>query len=126
MINPVAGVAIAAAMAVAPVKSAAAEARSTFECPLCRAMAHFRTCDKPMAGKVVFQGRAIKTERSDCSHRLSLEVPRATTLGLPSSIQVDLGPCAIWAGDTNAMIEMAVEEPPSLERSVYTLACRLW
>jgi hypothetical protein len=96
------------------------------QCMECRAIARFRACDRPLAGKVVFQGRVLRADAFGCSELLSLDVLRPAELGLPSRIQVALDACAVWAGKTGDVINLAVEEPLSLQSGLYTLACRSW
>ena len=96
------------------------------QCVDCRAIAHFRTCDKPIEGKRVFQGRATRVEEFGCSQLLSLDVVAPAGADLPPRIQVALGACAIWAGQNGEVIDIAVEEPHSRQNGLYTLACRHW
>jgi hypothetical protein len=96
------------------------------QCTECRAVARFRGCDKPIAGKPVFQGRVLRADAFGCSELLSLDVVRPAELGLPARIQVALDACAVWAGKTGDMINLAVEEPLSPQSGLYTLACRHW
>jgi hypothetical protein len=95
-------------------------------CTECRAIAHFRTCDKPLEGKRVFQGRVTRADEFGCSQLMSLDVVRPVDLSLPSHIQVIVDPCAIWAGRNGDVIDVAVNEPLSLQSGLYTLACRHW
>ena len=96
------------------------------QCMECRAVARFRGCDKPIAGKPVFQGRVLRADAFGCSELLSLDVMRAAEVGLPARIQVALDACAVWAGKTGEVINVAVEEPLSPQSGLYTLACRSW
>jgi len=110
---------IALALMLLPAPAAAVD-----QCMECRAVTRFRGCDKPMAGKPVFQGRVLRADAFGCSEALSLEVVRPAELGLPSRIQVALDACAVWAGKTGDVIDVAVEEPLSRHSGLYTLACR--
>jgi hypothetical protein len=103
-----------------------APAAAIDQCMECRAVARFRGCDKPIAGKPAFQGRVSRADAFGCSELLSLEVIRAGEIGLPSRIQVALGACAVWGGKAGDVIDVAVEEPLSLQSGLYTLACRHW
>jgi riboflavin synthase len=105
---------------------AAGHAEATDQCMECRAIAHFRTCDKPVEGKRVFQGRATRADEFGCSQLLSLDVVGPAEADLPPRIQVAIGPCAIWAGQNGNVIDIAVEEPHSRQNGLYTLACRHW
>ena len=105
---------------------AAGGAEATDQCMECRAIAHFRTCDKPIEGKRVFQGRATRAEEFGCSQLLSLDVIGPAEASLPPRIQAALGPCAIWAGRSGDVIDIAVDEPHSRQNGLYTLACRHW
>jgi len=93
-------------------------------CTECRAIAHFRTCDNPLEGKRVVQGRVTRADEFGCSQLMSLDVIGSTDLGLPSRIQVVMDPCAVWAGRNGDVIDVAVNEPLSLQSGLYTLACR--
>ena len=116
---PTAFGAIALAVMLLPDPAAAVD-----QCMECRAVARFRGCDKPMAGKPVFQARALRADAFGCSELLSLDVVRPAELGLPARIQVALDACAIWAGKAGDVIDVAVEEPLSPQSGLYTLACR--
>jgi hypothetical protein len=105
---------------------AAGRAEATDQCMECRAIAHFRTCAKPVEGKRVFQGRATRAEEFGCSQLLSLDVVAPAEADLPPRIQVALGACAIWAGQNGDVIDIAVEEPHSRQNGLYALACRHW
>jgi hypothetical protein len=113
--------AIALAVTLLPTPAAAVD-----QCLECRAVARFRGCDRPIAGKPVFQGRVLRADAFGCSELLSLEVVRSSELGLPARIQVALDACAVWAGKTGDVIDVAVEEPLSRQSGLYTLACRHW
>src|SRR5436305_7850488 len=76
----------------------------------CRAMFHFRTCERPLEGVRIVRGRVANVERAPCSEVLSLEVLRASRRALPARIRVDLGPCAFWAGTVGDVIAVAVIE----------------
>jgi hypothetical protein len=102
-----------------------AAAKPAHACPACRALGSFRTCDKPFEGKQVFKARVTKVGRSTCTQVLSIEVVDAAALALPPRIEVALGPCATWGGETGAVIDMAVNAPAT-ENRLYSLACRLW
>jgi hypothetical protein len=95
-------------------------------CMECRVVAHLRSCDKPIEGKSVFQGRVVRAEAFGCSQLLSIDVVRPADAGLPPKIQVALTPCAVWEGRSGDVIDVAVVEPLSLENGLYTLACRHW
>jgi hypothetical protein len=113
--------AIALASMLLPTPAAADD-----QCMQCRAVAHFRGCDKPIAGKPVFQGRVLRADAFGCSQLLSLDVVRAAEVGLPARIQVALGACAFWEGRNGDVIDVAVQEPLSLQSGLYTFACRYW
>ena len=93
-------------------------------CMECRAVARFRSCDKPIEGKPVFQARATRADSFGCSQLLSLDVIRPADVGLPPRIQVALSPCAVWEGRIGDVIDVAVGEPLSAQSGLYTLACR--
>jgi hypothetical protein len=93
------------------------------QCMECRAVARFRGCDRPMAGKPVFQVRVQRADEFGCSQLLSLDVIHPAEVGLPARIQVALRACAVWAGQRGDVIDLAVEEPLSLQSGLYTLAC---
>jgi hypothetical protein len=113
---------IGALGAAAVVTPMAAQPKSP--CMECRALAHFRTCDRPMVGSLVFRGSVVGIERAACSDVLVLDVT-ASPSRLPRRVWVDLGPCAVWAGQPGDVIDIAVREPgPEVSR--YSLACRLW
>jgi len=114
-------VALALAAMLLPTPAAAVD-----QCMECRAVAHFHGCDKPIAGKPVFLGRALRADAFGCSELLSLDVIRAGEIGLPPRIQVALGACAFWDGKSGDVIDVAVEEPLSRQSGLYTLACRHW
>ncbi len=103
-----------------------APALAVDQCLECRAVAHLRGCDKPIAGKPVFQGRVLRADAFGCSQLLSLDVIRPLEIGLPARIQVALGACEVWEGRNGDVIDVAVEEPLSLQSGLYTLACRHW
>jgi hypothetical protein len=104
----------------------AAPARAMDYCMECRAVARFRSCDKPMDGKPVFQARAVRADAFGCSQLLSLDVLHPADVGLPPRIQVALSPCAVWEGRNGDVIDVAVGEPLSVQSGLYTLACRHW
>jgi len=104
----------------------AGSADATDYCMECRAVARFRSCDKPIGGAQVFQVRVLRADAFGCSQLLSLNVIRPTDAGLPAQIQVALGPCAVWEGRNGDAIDVAVEEPHSRQNGLYTLACRHW
>ena len=101
-------------------------AAATDHCTECRAVAHLRSCDRPIEGKPLFQGRVVRAEAFGCSQLLSIDVVRPTDAGLPPKIQVALTPCAVWEGRSGDVIDVAVLEPLSLQNGLYTLACRHW
>ena len=115
----------AGAVALATLASAG-QAAAVDYCMECRAVAHFRSCDRPLDGAHVFQGRVTRVDEFGCSQLISLDVMRAAEIGLPPRIQVVLGPCATWAGRSREVIDVAVDEPLSLQSGLYTLACRHW
>ena len=51
---------------------------------------------------------------------------RPSEVGLPARIQVALSACEVWEGRNGDVIDLAVEEPLSLQSGLYTLACRHW
>jgi hypothetical protein len=104
----------------------AAAAQAMDYCMECRAVARFRSCDKPVEGKPVFQVRATRAEAFGCSELLSLDVIHPADVGLPPRIQVVLSPCEVWGGRNGDVIDLAVEEPLSRQSGLYTLACRHW
>ena len=114
------------AIALAAMLQSAGSADATDYCMECRAVAHFRSCDKPINGKQVFQGRATRADSFGCSQLLSLDVIHPADVGLPPKIQVALSPCAVWEGRNGDVIDVAVEEPHSRHSGLYTLACRHW
>jgi hypothetical protein len=117
---------ITSAMTAAAIASlVAGPAEAALECMQCRAVAAFITCAKPLDGLAAFQARVIKVEKSTCSQILSLDVPRASKLSLPSPLRVDLGSCAYWAGKPDDVIAMAVW-PHASDQNVYSMACRLF
>ena len=93
-------------------------------CTECRAVARFRSCDKPVADKPVFQARATRADAFGCSQLLTLDVIHPADIGLPPRIQVVLSPCAVWEGRLGEVIDVAVGEPLSVESGLYTLACK--
>jgi hypothetical protein len=95
------------------------------ECPLCRAVAGFTTCTKPLEGHRPFTAKVVGVEKAACSQVLSLDVVRAQDQSLPARIKVDLGPCAYWAGKPDDQIEVAVR-PHATGNNVYSLACTLF
>ena len=118
------GVGLSALLLVAASVPASGQIAST-ACPLCRAVAAFATCAKPLDGHPAFTAKVIGVERAACSHLLSLDVARAPGLALPSRIKVDLGPCAYWAGKPDDLIAVAVR-PHATGNNVYSLACNLF
>jgi hypothetical protein len=113
--------AVALAAMLLPAPAAAVD-----QCMECRAVARFRGCDRPVEGKPVFQGRVLRADPFGCSELLSLDVIRPADVGLPQRVQVAVGACAFWAGRSGDVIDLAVEEPLSLQSGLYTLACRHW
>ena len=105
--------------------SAVAQAPARLPCPECRAIAHFRGCKAPREGAIAFIAKVMSVKRVRCSQVLTLDVMRASAVGLPSAIQVDLGFCATWAGKSGDMIDMAVTAQAT-DGKVYALACNLW
>jgi hypothetical protein len=90
-------------------------------CLSCRAIAHFKTCER--AGpdnKPFFKGKAVAVEKARCSQILSIDLSPETS-DLPSRIRVDLGGCAIWAGELNDVIDIAGGKPLATDSSVYSL-----
>jgi len=113
-----------AAVAVAAALLSPTAAVAMDYCTECRAVAHFRSCDKPTEGKPVFQARATRADAFGCSQLLSLDVIHPAAVGLPPRIQVALSPCAVWEGRIGDVIDVAVGEPLSVQSGLYTLACR--
>jgi len=94
-------------------------------CPQCRAMAHFKTCQQPIDGAKTFVGIVVDARTDRCSQIMSVQARGASELGLPALAQIDLGYCAIWAGQSGDIIDLAVSAPQPGD-NVYRLACRLW
>lgn len=118
----VASVTFGAAVVVGTLLPAGAAAMDY--CMECRAVARFRSCDKSIEGKQVFQARTIRADAFGCSQLLSLDVIHPADVGLPPRIQVALSPCAVWDGRPGDVINVAVGEPLSVQSGLYTLACR--
>jgi hypothetical protein len=93
-------------------------------CIQCRALAHFRTCDRPLDGSIAIRGTVVGVE-TPCSQVLVQDVSRASAASVPGPIWVDLGGCAVWEGKPGDAIDVAVREPGS-DNSRYALACRHW
>jgi hypothetical protein len=94
-------------------------------CIPCRALAHFRTCDRPLDGRFAIRGTVAGVDETPCSQVLVLEVSRASAAPVPGRIWVDLGGCAIGEGKPADAIDVAVRKPRS-DNSRYALACRHW
>jgi hypothetical protein len=111
------------ALTLAATQPTNSQAGAAVQCPLCRAIADFQTCRKPLDGHPVFTARVIKAEKTTCSRDvLWLDVVAAPGLDLPSRIQVYLGPCTYWAGQLGEVIDVAVRPHPS-DTNIYALAC---
>jgi len=94
-------------------------------CVQCRALAHFRTCDRPLDGTIAIRGTVVDSDETPCSQVLVLDASRASAAPVPGRIWVDLSGCAIWAGKPGDAIDVGVREPRS-DNSRYALACRHW
>jgi hypothetical protein len=94
-------------------------------CIQCRALAHFRTCDRPLDGGIALRGAVVGVDETPCSQVLVLDVSRAFAAPIPGRIWVDLGGCAIWEEKPGDAIDVAAREPRS-DSSRYALACRHW
>jgi hypothetical protein len=90
-------------------------------CVQCRALAHFRTCDRPLDGTIAIRGNVVGVDEAPCSQVLV----HASAVAIPGRIWVDLSGCAIWAGKPGDAIDVGVREPRS-DNSRYALACRHW
>jgi hypothetical protein len=109
------------ALAAATVSPGGAATGET--CLSCRAIGSFRTCQDPgPENKPFFKARVVGVERTTCSERLVVDVPREVA-DLPSRIRVDLGQCLRWAGELNDVIDLAVQEPLATDGGVYRLGC---
>jgi hypothetical protein len=120
------GVLVFLLVAIVQLQAALAQPDVGTSCPQCRAIAHFRTCERPQDGARTIRGRVIGVRNGPCSQVLSLDVSRASEQGLPARLAVDLGPCAFWAGKAGDVIDVAVLEAQVPANNVYSLACRLW
>jgi hypothetical protein len=94
-------------------------------CMACRAIAHLRSCDKPVAGATMVRGRVTGIEPGLCSQFIRFE-PLRTETGLPQHIRLDLGPCAVWAGKMHSVVRIAVVPASTSVNGDYSLACRPW
>jgi hypothetical protein len=94
-------------------------------CIQCRALAHFRTCDRPLDGSIAIRGTMVGVDEAPCSQVLVLDASRASAAPVSGRIWIDLGGCAIWEGKPGDVIDVAVLEPGS-DNSRYALACRHW
>jgi hypothetical protein len=121
----VAGAVVSAPVLAAVPESASSQASGAAMCPTCRAIAHFRSCEKPLEGATVFQARVVNVEQAACSQLLSLDVMRGAPRGIPARIKVDIGGCATWAGQSGEVIDIAVR-PREADSNVYGLGCSLW
>jgi hypothetical protein len=94
-------------------------------CMACRAIAHLRSCDKPVGAATMVRGRVTGIEPGLCSQFIRFEPLRAGDQGLPQRIRIDLGPCAVWAGRTHSIVKIAIVPRAAMDGD-YSLACRLW
>ncbi len=102
-----------------------AAAQASPGCMECRALADFRTCDRPLDGTIAIRGTVVGVDEAPCSQVLVLDASRASAAPVPGRIWVDLSGCAIWAGKPGDAIDVGVREPRS-DNSRYALACRHW
>jgi hypothetical protein len=102
-----------------------AQAPKPLTCPECRAIAQFRGCRTSRDGAIAFSGKVTDVTRARCSHILTVDVARPSALGLPPSIQINLGYCAAWAGKPGDTIDLAVTSRAP-DGKLYALACNLW
>src|ERR1700683_325726 len=89
-------------------------------CTECRALVHFRTCDRPLDSSITVRGTLVGVDETPCSQVPVLS--RAPAAPVPGGIWVDLGACPLWAGHPGDVIDVAVREPRSDNRR-YALAC---
>jgi hypothetical protein len=110
------------ASAVSP--AAFAEPGGDTLCRACPAITHIRTCGAPVDGASLVRGRVVGFLKGKCSIIMSFEPQRAEQQGLPRHIGVDLGPCTVWSGRTNAPVRIAVYGPRSYSDPAFPLACQ--
>jgi hypothetical protein len=95
-------------------------------CRACTAIAHLRSCDKPIAGTTIIRGRVTGIEPGLCSQFIRFEPLRAAEHNLPQRIRLDLGPCAVWAGRIRSLVKVAITPRWDSAKGDYSLACRPW
>jgi hypothetical protein len=122
----VTGLLVLVAAALLSPPPAVAELGEGTVCMACRAIAHFKTCNKPVDGTQIIRGRVTGVKKGQCSLFISFQPLRAAEQGLPAQMSIDLGPCAVWAGKTNSTIDVAVAEASTFADKNYALACRHW
>jgi len=95
-------------------------------CRACTAIAHLRSCDRPVAGTTMIRGRVTGIDPGLCSQFIKFDPLRAAELGLPQHIRLDLGPCAVWAGRIHSLVKIAIAPRAYSPSGEYSLACRPW
>ena len=95
-------------------------------CRACTAIAHLRSCDRPVAGTIMIRGRVTGIDPGLCSQFIKFDPLRAAELGLPQHIRLDLGPCAVWAGRIHSLVKIAIAPRAYSPSGEYSLACRPW
>ena len=116
--------ALATLLIFTQVQVAPGQAPSPRQCRECRAMQDFGSCATPAEGRTLFRATVVGVERGGCTVILSLDVERATELGLSPRIQVDLGDCTFWTGAVGDVIDVAIGARLD-GGDVYSLACRV-
>jgi len=97
-------------------------------CPevACRALGHFRTCNRTLDGAKVFSARVLAASR-ECSHNIfSVQVEDGKDSSLPAVVEIDLGPCVSFHGKVGDTTRIALVESPRPDMRRYHLACRIW
>ena len=105
--------------------TASAQDKSCIEAQ-CRALGHFRSCDKPFDGAKVFSARALAVSKECSNNILSVQVEDGSANHLPSVIEIDLGPCISFYGKVGDVTQIALREPHRPDVRRYKLACRIW
>jgi hypothetical protein len=117
---------VLALTAMLPASGFAAAPGDETMCRACTAIAHLRSCDRPVAGTTMIRGRVTGIDPGLCSQFIKFDPLRAAELGLPQHIRLDLGPCAVWAGRIHSLVKIAIAPRAYSPSGEYSLACRPW
>lgn len=90
-------------------------AQQAAECPACRASIAYGRCpmtviEHPPKDHIAFTGKVAAVKPINCGMQIRVNVTRSSTRGLPSTIDVDVGPCLFWSGSIGDAISGVIAD----------------